>query len=102
MSTCTIHWFRRDLRLADYNLRTEEICVVAHHDYGISINDSHHILTMVHERGISHHTINTLRYAVIVFESWLKVFDNVAASVAIQCQLSKTTRCCRKMCLSTA
>ncbi|RLT23908.1 MAG: carbonic anhydrase [Chloroflexi bacterium] len=71
----------RSLLVAVYSLRAEEICVVAHHDCGMATIDPQHILTLAHERGISHDTITTLRYAGIDFESWLKGFDNVEASV---------------------
>lgn len=71
----------RSLLVAVYSLRAEEICVVAHHDCGMATIDPQHILTLAHERGISHDTINTLRYAGINFESWLKGFDNVEDSV---------------------
>jgi carbonic anhydrase len=47
----------------------------------MSTIDPQQILTLAHERGISHDTINTLRYAGIDFESWLKGFDNVEDSV---------------------
>lgn len=71
----------RSLLVAVYSLRAEEIVVVAHHDCGMSTIDPQHILTLAHERGISKDTIDTLRYAGINLEAWLKGFDNVEESV---------------------
>ncbi|MCE2849635.1 MAG: beta-class carbonic anhydrase [Roseiflexaceae bacterium] len=71
----------RSLLVAVYNLRAEEIVVVAHHDCGMGSIDPQHILSMARERGISQDTISTLRYAGINLEAWLKGFDNVEESV---------------------
>ncbi len=71
----------RSLLVAVYNLRAEEIVVVAHYDCGMGNIDPQQILAMAHERGISPDTIATLRYAGINLEAWLKGFDNVEDSV---------------------
>jgi DNA-binding helix-hairpin-helix protein with protein kinase domain len=65
-STCTIHWFRRDLRIADNPALTTASQRGSH---GMSTSDPHHILILANERGILHHTINTLSYTVIIFGS---------------------------------
>lgn len=71
----------RSLLVAVYELRAEEICVVAHHDCGMRAIDPARILDNARERGVSEDTIVTLRAAGIDLDSWLKGFDNVQDSV---------------------
>ena len=71
----------RSLVVAVYELRAEEICVVAHHDCGMRAIDPARILASAQERGVSADTISTLRGAGIDLDSWLKGFDNVHDSV---------------------
>ncbi|QEL56967.1 beta-class carbonic anhydrase [Chromobacterium paludis] len=71
----------RSLIVAVYELRAEEICVVAHHDCGMRAIDPHKVLSHAQERGVSAETIATLRGAGIDLDTWLKGFDNVADSV---------------------
>jgi carbonic anhydrase len=71
----------RSLVVAVYELRAEEICVVAHHDCGMRAIDPARILASAQERGVSADTIATLRGAGIDLDSWLKGFDNVHDSV---------------------
>lgn len=79
----THHWgsVMRSLIVAVYALRTEEICVIAHHDCGMNAIDPACILAAAQQRGISDHTLTTLRAAGIDLEAWLKGFDNVTDSV---------------------
>ncbi|MBV8680103.1 MAG: carbonic anhydrase [Aquitalea sp.] len=71
----------RSLIVAVYELRAEEICVVAHRDCGMRAIDPSKILSHATERGISEDTISTLRHAGIDLDNWLKGFDNVSDSV---------------------
>lgn len=71
----------RSLLVAVYELRAEEICVVAHHDCGMRAIEPDHILATARQRGVSAETIATLRGAGIDLDSWLKGFDNVQDSV---------------------
>lgn len=71
----------RSLLVAVYELRAEEICIVAHHDCGMRAIDPSRILGHAQERGVSAETIATLRGAGIDLDSWLKGFDNVQDSV---------------------
>lgn len=71
----------RSLLVAVYELRAEEICVVAHHDCGMRAIDPQHILDSACARGVSEETLTTLRGAGIDLEKWLKGFDNVEDSV---------------------
>lgn len=71
----------RSLIVAVYELRAEEICVVAHHDCGMSAIDPAQILNKACERGVSQETIATLRAAGIDLDRWLKGFDKVEDNV---------------------
>ena len=70
----------RSLVVAVYELRAEEICVVATTTAACAI-DPARILASAQERGVSADTIATLRGAGIDLDSWLKGFDNVHDSV---------------------
>jgi carbonic anhydrase len=71
----------RSLVVAVYELRADEICVIAHHDCGMSAIDPARILDKACERGVSHETITTLRAAGIDLDHWLKGFDKVEDNV---------------------
>ncbi|SMF35665.1 beta-class carbonic anhydrase [Pseudogulbenkiania subflava] len=71
----------RSLLVAIYELRAEEICVVAHRDCGMNAIDPASILDAACRRGVSADTLATLRSAGINLEGWLKGFDNVEDSV---------------------
>ena len=71
----------RSLLVAIYELRAEEVCVVAHRDCGMNAIDPARILDAACQRGVSADTLATLRSAGINLEGWLKGFDNVEDSV---------------------
>ncbi|HJV05889.1 MAG TPA: carbonic anhydrase [Chromobacteriaceae bacterium] len=71
----------RSLIVAVYELRAEEICVVAHRDCGMRAIDPERVLQHAVDRGISPDTITTLRAAGIDLDTWLQGFDNVNDSV---------------------
>lgn len=71
----------RSLIMAVYELRADEICVVAHRDCGMRAVDPQRVLDHALERGVSEDTIATLRAAGIDLDGWLKGFDNVSDSV---------------------
>ena len=71
----------RSLIVAVYELRAEEICVVAHHDCGMSAIDPARVLDKACERGVSRETVATLRAAGIDLDHWLKGFDKVEDNV---------------------
>lgn len=71
----------RSLIMAVYELRADEICVVAHRDCGMRAVDPQRVLDHAMERGVSEDTIATLRAAGIDLDGWLKGFDNVSDSV---------------------
>ena len=71
----------RSLIMAVYELRADEICVVAHRDCGMRAVDPQRVLDHAMERGVSEDTIATLRAAGIDLDGWLKGSDNVSDSV---------------------
>ena len=71
----------RSLIMAVYELRADEICVVAPRDCGMRAVDPQRGRDHAMERGVSEDTITTLRAAGIDLDGWLKGFDNVSDSV---------------------
>jgi len=71
----------RSILIAIYDLKAQEVCVVGHHDCGMShVNPDETMKKMV-ERGIPAETISTLQYSGIHINEWLRGFDSVAESV---------------------
>ncbi|MBI3144366.1 MAG: carbonic anhydrase [Pseudogulbenkiania sp.] len=80
----------RSLLVAIYELRAEEVCVVAHRDCGMNAIDPARILDAACARGVSAETLTTLRNAGINLEGWLKGFDNVEDSVRHTVEVIRT------------
>jgi carbonic anhydrase len=71
----------RSILVAIYELNAYEVCVVGHHDCGMShMNPAETTRKMV-ERGIPEKTLLTLEYAGISINNWLRGFDSVTDSV---------------------
>ncbi|MBP1934154.1 beta-class carbonic anhydrase [Ammoniphilus resinae] len=71
----------RSILIAIYDLNAQEVCVVGHHDCGMShVNPTETMRKMV-ERGIPEETITTLQYSGIHINEWLHGFDSVEDSV---------------------
>jgi carbonic anhydrase len=71
----------RSILVAVYELNADEICVIGHHDCGMSKLNADSFLGHAVERGISEETIETLKYSGIDLNQWLKGFDKVEDSV---------------------
>ncbi|XXQ68008.1 beta-class carbonic anhydrase [Neisseriaceae bacterium B1] len=71
----------RSLLVAVFDLRVEEIMVVAHFDCGMRGLNAQAFLQRAEENGIPDDRIDTLRNAGIDLDGWLKGFDNVEDSV---------------------
>jgi carbonic anhydrase len=71
----------RSILVAVYELNADEICVIGHHDCGMSKLDAESFLSKAVERGISEDKIETLKYSGIDLQQWLKGFDKVEDSV---------------------
>ncbi|MFC5451654.1 beta-class carbonic anhydrase [Paenibacillus aestuarii] len=71
----------RSIIVAIYDLNAHEVCVVGHHDCGMTHVNATATTKKMIERGISVQTIETLDYAGIKIKDWLRGFDSVAESV---------------------
>ncbi len=80
----------RSLLVGVYQLKVEEILVVAHLDCGMRSCSAEEILVQVREAGISQEVIDTLYNAGINLDEWLKGFDNEEDSVRHTVRMIKT------------
>ena len=71
----------RSLLVAVFELKVNEIMVVAHYDCGMRGLNPGKFLDRVHESGIPDDRIETLRSAGVDLDGWLTGFDNVEDSV---------------------
>lgn len=71
----------RSILIAVYQLKAEEVMVVAHHDCGMNGLKAEPVIESMVNRGISEETIETLAYSGIDIKQWLHGFDNVNESV---------------------
>ncbi len=71
----------RSLLVAVFQLKVEEIMVIAHYDCGMRGLSSEVFLQKADEFGIPSERLDTLRDAGIDLEKWLTGFDNVEDSV---------------------
>lgn len=72
----------RSLLIAVYELKADEVYVIGHHDCGMSVIESGHMLENMMKRGISKETLNIIKNAGIDLDEWLEGFDSVEESVA--------------------
>ncbi|MBT2700909.1 carbonic anhydrase [Bacillus sp. ISL-40] len=71
----------RSILIAVYQLKAQEVLVIAHYDCGMSGLKAEPVIESMMERGISEETIDTLSYSGINIKKWLHGFDNVTESV---------------------
>jgi carbonic anhydrase len=71
----------RSILIAVYQLKAQEVLVVAHYDCGMSGLKAEPVIESMKERGISDETLDTLTYSGINIKQWLQGFDNVNESV---------------------
>lgn len=71
----------RSLLVGVYQLKVEEIFVVAHLDCGMRAMNPEEILNNARASGITQEVIDTLLHAGIDLNNWLKGFDDVEESV---------------------
>ncbi|WHY85090.1 carbonic anhydrase [Neobacillus novalis] len=71
----------RSILIAIYQLKAEEVLVIAHYDCGMSGLIAEPVIESMKARGISEETIDTLDYSGIDIKQWLHGFDNVTESV---------------------
>ncbi|APH03977.1 beta-class carbonic anhydrase [Bacillus weihaiensis] len=71
----------RSILVAVYELNADEICVIGHHDCGMSKLQADSFLTKAVEHGVDQEKIDTLSYSGVDLNEWLKGFDKVEDSV---------------------
>lgn len=71
----------RSVILAIYELKADEVYIVAHHDCGMSSIDTEKIIGNMVERGIDKSLFKTLKYSGIDMKEWLHGFNDVNKSV---------------------
>lgn len=71
----------RSLLVAVYELKAEEIYIIGHYDCGMSAIQPQEMLKKMVNRGISHDTIDMLKYSGVDLNEWLRGFDDVHESV---------------------
>ncbi|HZH59389.1 MAG TPA: carbonic anhydrase [Metabacillus sp.] len=71
----------RSILVAVYELKVDEICVIGHHDCGMSKINSESFISKAKERGVSEEKIETIKYSSIDLDQWLKGFNSVEDSV---------------------
>ncbi len=71
----------RSILVGVYELQADEVCVVGHHDCGMSSLKTESIMNKMTERGISKERLDTLQNAGVDLEQFLKGFDSVEDSV---------------------
>lgn len=71
----------RSIIVAIYELKAEEIYVIAHHGCGMSNIDTSRVIESMKREGVSEETLQTLKYAGIDLTAWLHGFDCVYESV---------------------
>ncbi|AOC92186.1 carbonic anhydrase [Bacillus sp. L381] len=71
----------RSLLVAVYELNADEVCVIGHHDCGMSKINSEDMLGKIIDRGIPKERIDMLKHSGVDLDQWLKSFDSVEESV---------------------
>ncbi|MGG3800009.1 beta-class carbonic anhydrase [Metabacillus fastidiosus] len=71
----------RSILVAVYELNADEICVVGHHDCGMSNLNADNFLAKAVDRGVPAERIDMLSYSGIDLKQWLQGFEKVEDSV---------------------
>lgn len=71
----------RSILVAVYELNAHDICVVGHHDCGMTGLSCKSIVAKARARGVSDDTLKTLKNSGIDLDSWLVGFDRVEDGV---------------------
>lgn len=71
----------RSILVAVYDLNADEVCIVGHHDCGMSALNADSILHKIKERGVEEEKFDTLKYSGINLEKWFEGFNSVEDSV---------------------
>lgn len=72
----------KSILVAVYKLKAEEVVVIGHHDCGMSCIDTHELMELMKEEGISEETFRALEYSGIDFHKEFHGFETVEESIA--------------------
>ncbi|MGQ9008138.1 beta-class carbonic anhydrase [Bacillus stercoris] len=79
----------RSILIAIYELQAEEVCIVGHHECGMSGLNASSILEKAKERGVEDSCLNLLTSAGLDLKTWLTGFHSVEESVSHSVNLIK-------------
>ncbi|OIR61750.1 carbonic anhydrase [Bacillus sp. FMQ74] len=79
----------RSILIAIYELQAEEVCIVGHHECGMSGLNASSILEKAKERGVEDSCLNLLTSAGLDLKTWLTGFHSVKESVSHSVNLIK-------------
>ncbi|MDO8226825.1 MULTISPECIES: beta-class carbonic anhydrase [Bacillus] len=79
----------RSILVAIYELQAEEVCIVGHHECGMSGLNATSILEKAKERGVEENCLNLLASAGLDLKTWLTGFHSVEESVSHSVNLIK-------------
>ncbi|MFS0864442.1 beta-class carbonic anhydrase [Fredinandcohnia sp. 179-A 10B2 NHS] len=71
----------RSILVAVYELNANEVCIIGHHDCGMSNINSESLLEKIHIRGVPQEKVDTLKYSGIDLRRWFEGFSSVEESV---------------------
>ncbi|MDE5415683.1 beta-class carbonic anhydrase [Alkalihalobacterium chitinilyticum] len=71
----------RSIIVALYELKAQEVCVIGHHGCGMAGLESSSVLAKAEECGVSMEKVETIAFAGINVNEWLKGFSKVEESV---------------------
>jgi carbonic anhydrase len=71
----------RSILVAVYSLGAREVCVIGHHDCGMTRMEPAKLLDQARAAGIDPRSLATLKHAGIDLDAWLTGFDSPAAGV---------------------
>ncbi|MDM5190467.1 carbonic anhydrase [Bacillus sp. DX4.1] len=71
----------RSILVAVYELGADEVCVVGHHDCGMTKIQASSTIEKMKERGVTEEKLDILRYSGISLERFLQGFSSVEESV---------------------
>jgi len=71
----------RSILVALYELQADEVAIIGHYGCGMTGMNAEPILEKAKENGMDQKTLDTLEYAGVDVEEWLKGFEDVEESV---------------------
>lgn len=91
----------RSILVAIYELQAEEVCIVGHHECGMSGLNASSILEKAKERGVEDSCLNLLTSAGLDLKTWLTGFHSVEESVSHSVNMIKNHPLLPKKCRFT-